>query len=133
MQHGASILVVDDDADCREVVAMLLEGEGHAVATVPDGAEALRTLEEEPAPDLVVLDLMMPRINGAEVLSAMRADGRLRDVPVVLVSAAPPTLYEALRRDPLVRVAPKPIEVDAFLAAIASLLPRTARTTVTGM
>jgi two-component system response regulator ResD len=70
----ASVLVVDDEPTIAEVVARYLERAGYDSATAGDGAEALR-LAAERAPDLVVLDLMLPGIDGLEVLRRLRADG----------------------------------------------------------
>ncbi len=82
----ARILVVDDEPDIRLVVESLLISRGHLVTTAVDGTTALRTLAGE-AFDLVVLDIMMPGLSGIEVLDAIRADRRLRDLPVLMLSA----------------------------------------------
>lgn len=81
------ILVVDDDPSVRDLVSLQLELEGHEVTTASDGAEALALIEAEPAPELVVLDVMMPQLNGWDVLERLRADERHRRLPVVLVTA----------------------------------------------
>jgi two-component system phosphate regulon response regulator OmpR len=83
----ARILVVDDEADIRFVVESLLVSRGHWVATAVDGPAALGRLAGEQF-DLVVLDVMMPGTSGLEVLQTIRADGRLRTLPVLMLSAA---------------------------------------------
>jgi CheY-like chemotaxis protein len=87
---AASILVVDDDPDIRDVLRMTLdmalEERAHHVATAADGKEALEILQTC-TPCLVLLDLMMPVMSGAELLAVMRSDNRLRRVPVIIVSA----------------------------------------------
>lgn len=81
------ILVVDDDPSVRDLVSLQLELEGHEVATAVDGVAALELIESAPVPDLLVLDVMMPRLNGWDVLERLRADERHRRLPVVLVTA----------------------------------------------
>ncbi|MFL6079903.1 MAG: response regulator transcription factor [Ornithinibacter sp.] len=79
----ARVLVVDDDVTVREVVVSYLRAAGHEVVEAADGAEALRAMRSDPA-DLVVLDLMMPGIDGLEVCRRLRASG---DVPIVMLTA----------------------------------------------
>ena len=81
------ILVVDDDPSVRHLVSLQLELEGHEVTTAVDGAAALALIESQDAPQLVVLDVMMPGLNGWDVLERLRADERHRRLPVVLVTA----------------------------------------------
>ena len=80
------ILVVDDEPDARELLAMLLELEGHSVKTAQDGLEALDVLRDGLRPSLILLDVMMPRLSGFGVLSCVRQMPGLAKVPVVLVS-----------------------------------------------
>jgi CheY-like chemotaxis protein len=83
--HG-HILVVDDDPDAREVLRRTLEKGGWPVAEAANGREALGALERS-TPALVLLDLMMPEVDGFQVLEAMRRDERWREIPVVVVTA----------------------------------------------
>src|SRR5947199_3712817 len=80
---GAPILVVDDDPKILQLVRMYLEREGFAVITVADGLAAVAAIRER-GPRLVVLDLMLPTLDGFEVLSAARAES---DVAVLMLSA----------------------------------------------
>jgi len=80
-----TVLVVDDEPTISEVVARYLERAGYTTATAGDGVEALR-LAGECDPDLVVLDLMLPELNGFEVLRRLQADGEER-TPVILLTA----------------------------------------------
>jgi DNA-binding response OmpR family regulator len=82
----ATILVVDDDASVRELVTLVLEYEGHEVRVAEDGHAALRSIEEE-RPDCVILDLMMPRLNGHEVLEQVRAADGGPDLPIIMLTA----------------------------------------------
>ena len=81
-----NILVVDDEIDVVEVVEMLLELEGYKVLKAYDGKEALEAVEKE-IPDLVILDIMMPEIDGVEVCRRFRANEKLNNVPIVMFSA----------------------------------------------
>ena len=80
------VLVADDDRDILSLVAFRLERSGYRVVQATDGQEAL-DLAREHAPDLAVLDLMMPRLTGLEVTRALRDDERTREVPVILLTA----------------------------------------------
>lgn len=80
------VLVVDDDALNRMIVSAAVAGLGLEVETAEGGREALQRLAQAPPVDLVLLDLMMPDLDGFGVLSALAQDGRLRELPVVVVS-----------------------------------------------
>lgn len=83
------LLVVEDDDDVRETVAYILSGEGHDVLEARNGVDALEVLRKaEPLPDVILLDLMMPVMDGAGFRAEQRRDPRIRDIPVVLVSAS---------------------------------------------
>ena len=79
----AKILVVDDEPNIREVVSLYLRRDGHSVITAADGEEALR-LYRQSQPDLVVLDIMLPKVSGLEVCRRIQSDER---VPVVMLTA----------------------------------------------
>jgi CheY-like chemotaxis protein len=78
-------LVVDDSSVIRELIAVNLELEGFAVTTAGDGEEAVR-LAGELCPDVITLDVMMPRLNGFEAVELLRADQRTAAIPVVMVT-----------------------------------------------
>lgn len=84
----ARVLVVDDDADIRRLVRISLELDGHEVTEAADGVEALRAVDPVP-PDVMVLDVTMPRLDGWEVLVRLRAGGAAgaAAVPVILLTA----------------------------------------------
>jgi adenylate cyclase len=84
--EGASILVVDDDAVIRSMLARSLELEGHVVTSARDGREALELLRDEEF-DVVLLDVLMPDMDGYEVLRQIKADPKLRRLPVIMVTA----------------------------------------------
>jgi len=84
--HVPVLLIADDDEDILTLVQLRLSRSGYEVVVARDGEEALR-LAREKQPDLAVLDWMMPKASGLEVLRAIRADAELRDIPVVLLTA----------------------------------------------
>lgn len=81
------MLVVDDDEAERTALASVLRADGFDVALAEDGERALLALEQGALPALVVLDLMMPRVSGWQVLQAMERTARLADIPVIVVTA----------------------------------------------
>ena len=81
-----NILIVDDDPDLVALARRWLAREGHVVDHVGTGPAALEALALDPLPDLVLLDVMLPRIDGFAVLKKIRADARMARVPVVIVS-----------------------------------------------
>ena len=83
--YGARVIVADDNSDMRAYVRELLESR-YQVETVADGKEALESARRAP-PDLIVSDVMMPRMDGFALLQALRADPQLRDIPTILLSA----------------------------------------------
>ena len=82
-----TVLVVDDDEDIRAAMAEVLEILGYSVAVASDGQEAFELLEVGLDPNAIVLDMMMPRMDGWAFLSRIRTDPKFRDLPVVVASA----------------------------------------------
>jgi two-component system, OmpR family, response regulator MtrA len=82
----AKIVVADDDSDIRELVAFKLRQAGHDIVAVADGAAAVEACQLN-APDLVMLDVMMPGMSGIDACRALRANASLADVPVILLTA----------------------------------------------
>jgi CheY-like chemotaxis protein len=114
----AEILVVDDDVDTREMFRQTLELDGYRVALAANGHEALERLRCGLSPALVLLDIMMPVMNGAEMLTELRRDPRFTRTPVVLISAFGPIAESlaALAQSYL----PKPVDLER----LAELLRR---------
>jgi CheY-like chemotaxis protein len=81
------ILIVEDDADLREMMAQLLTLEGFRASTVANGREALEYLSQGDKPDVILLDLMMPVMDGWEFRRQQQADSSLNKVPVIVLSA----------------------------------------------
>ena len=80
------ILVADDDKEIVELLSIYIHNEGYEVVKAYDGKEALAAVEKE-IPDLVILDIMMPEIDGVEVCRRFRANEKLNNVPIVMFSA----------------------------------------------
>jgi DNA-binding response OmpR family regulator len=85
-EEAPVVLVADDDPDLRGLVVYRLERAGYRVLEAENGEEALRLAREE-RPDIAVLDVMMPRLTGVDVLRALRADDETRDTRVILLTA----------------------------------------------
>ena len=111
-----SVLVVDDDADIREVMQLMLEHHGYAVQVATDGAEALARLHAGPRPSLILLDLMMPGMNGLEFRAEQLRDPELAEVPVVALTGASNVASEAEAAGLV--VVRKPVGIAQLLAAI---------------
>lgn len=110
----ASIIVVDDEPTLRSLLTDVFGDAGYRVRQAADGLEALAIAEQEP-PDLVVSDVAMPNLDGADLATRMRARG----VPVVLLSA----VYDVVDL-PGVAFVPKPFELEELFDVVASLLTR---------
>lgn len=82
------VLVVDDDEKIRKMLTFLLTAKGYAVDSAPDGKKALAFMETH-RPNLVILDLMMPFMDGFEVCETLRSKGALEKIPVIVLSAYP--------------------------------------------
>jgi two-component system response regulator VicR len=80
------IMVVDDEPDLVEVVKLILESDGYQVVTAGGGEEALDRIEKE-KPDLVLLDIIMPRMDGWEVFSRIKSNPKTHEVPVIMLTA----------------------------------------------
>jgi two-component system chemotaxis response regulator CheY len=107
------VLIVDDDPDLLEVTSFVIESEGMAVATAKNGEEALTFLSAGRLPGLVLLDLMMPVMNGWEFLDEVAKDPSLKVIPVVVLTAA-----ERAQLPGVVEVLCKPMDLKALLRVV---------------
>ncbi len=116
------VLVVDDDPPSVKMISFLLREEGYSVLTAADGEEALRLVQEE-RPDLIILDVMMPKVDGLEVCRRLRR--QMVDVPIIILSAKGETsdrvLGLELGADDYL---PKPFEPVELLARVKAVLRR---------
>jgi signal transduction histidine kinase len=114
-----SILVVEDDFDIRETLSALLEDRGYTVSTCANGLEALAHLRSARSTDIVLLDLMMPVMDGWQFRVAQKRDPALAQIPVIAISANGTPKAAAIDADAYLQ---KPIDIDALLAAIERTL-----------
>lgn len=112
-----TILLVEDDYDVREALADTLKDEGYEIHCAADGVEALDYLRGGGRPGLILLDLMMPRMNGSEFRLAQKRDPALSQVPVVLLSADARMREKAVALDAAGALR-KPIDLPALLTLI---------------
>jgi len=121
------VLVVDDDPDLVETVGMMLESKGCEVGRADDGVEAEESIKTR-RPDLIVLDVMMPRKDGYVLCAELKADAKTRDIPVVLLTAVgeavPTTRYS--HADGMTTEAddyvPKPIDTEGLWRVVSALM-----------
>src|SRR6266699_879117 len=85
-EPAAKILVADDDQSLVRTLTWILKENGYDVVTAPGGEGLIGKLEEE-RPNLLLLDIMMPKVDGLQLLAKMKADDRFRDVPVLMISS----------------------------------------------
>ena len=112
---GGPVLVVEDDAAIRESVCLILEDEGFPTVSAANGKEALATLRRlEPPPRLILLDLMMPIMNGWEFYELISRDKTVSAIPVVVMSAQETDVYAGSLR--LLR---KPLALDQLLSTVS--------------
>jgi CheY-like chemotaxis protein len=121
------ILVVDDDPDLVETVAMMLESKGCEVGMAYDGIEGEESIKQR-RPDLVILDIMMPRKDGYVLCGELKTNPATRDIPVILLTAVgeavPSTRYShadgmATEADDYI---PKPVDTEGLWEAVKNLL-----------
>ena len=113
-----SILVVEDDRSLREMYRAALRSAGYEVGAVEDGTDALRRLEHW-SPDVIVLDLALPQMNGRDLRHELRARPETRQIPIVVVSG---TDTSDLKPGDVAAILQKPIDPDALIDAIAGAL-----------
>lgn len=123
MKPDKLVLVVDDDPDIREAVAELLNDEGFPTVTASNGLQALDLLKSGLRPGLILLDLMMPIMDGLQFRTVQQASPELREVPVVIFSAHN-NLREAEQAIRPAATLKKPIGIDALMEVVGRVLPQ---------
>ena len=118
-------LVVDDDDDYREAIVTTLEEAGYRAVGVASGEKALDAIHDEPF--LVLADLRMPRMNGAELFTAMQAKLGPRMPPVVFLTGASPSTIENIAAP----ILSKPVDADRLLSVVSGHCPRDGRSDLT--
>ncbi len=116
-----SVLVVDDEPMIRDLIREAL-GDRYRIVEASSGEEALRLLESS-RPDLMILDIMMPGIDGYTVVAKVRGDPRTKDVPILILSARTGEIYEKIsERFGAVDHIGKPMDVKSFVEKIDSIM-----------
>jgi CheY-like chemotaxis protein len=117
----AIILIVEDEFAIADLLEIVLTDEGHTVLMAANGREALNRLAEGHIPDLVMSDFMMPVLDGAGMVQAMREDERLRLIPLILMSSMLESQVRARIHGeyPFIR---KPFEFDVLIRMVADVL-----------
>jgi len=120
---GKKILVVDDELDVQSILSFRLEINGYSVIVASDGEEGLEKIKNE-NPDLVLLDLMLPKMNGFEICRMVKFDDRLKGLPIIILSALD---KEEDKKKALDSGADayflKPFDLEGLLTKIKLLLP----------
>ena len=109
------VLIVEDDADLREMMAQLLALEGYQTAAVANGREALEYLQQENVPNLILLDLMMPVMDGWEFRRHQQANPALAAVPVIVLSALDQSRTAGVNAEAILK---KPLDFDRLLELV---------------
>jgi CheY-like chemotaxis protein len=120
-----TVLVVDDDLDLREIVADVLTHAGYETLCAEHGSAALEVLRREDAPDVILLDMMMPVMNGLSFAKEMRKDARIADIPIVTFSAQ----ADHERAAQTIRAAAslkKPVKMKELLSVLGDVIRRSA-------
>jgi CheY-like chemotaxis protein len=125
MAREQRILVVDDDEDILALLCLVLETEGYRPIPARDGLDALEILHEREPPSLILLDIMMPRMNGEELVYALKASSRLSAIPVVVMSGDNKAREKtrACRADGCLV---KPVDLDMLLRTVRQFTSQTA-------
>ena len=117
-----TVLVVDDEALIAMALEAALEDAGYRVATAANGRQGLERLAEAPRPEIVLLDMMMPVMNGPAMLAAMAADPALRGIPAIVLSSLPEEAIRARVGQGVAAILLKPCTAEQVLDAIARVL-----------
>lgn len=117
MSSQHHILIVEDDFDIRDTLSQILADEGYRVSTAANGREALDLLATGALPSIILLDLMMPVMNGWQFRAAQRQDARLSGIPVVVISADAGVFQRADVLD-AAAILKKPVQLDELLEKV---------------
>lgn len=121
LQSKATVLVVEDNADAREIFALTLSTNGYQVIEAENGAEGLERLKEFVDVDVILTDLRMPIMDGFEMAAAIKASPALRHIPIVVLTATPLADKAAMLRQ-FAALLLKPCSMDELLRTIATAL-----------
>jgi CheY-like chemotaxis protein len=120
MSH--EILIVEDDSALREALAQVLSDEGYELFSARDGLEAVNCLKKGNRPDVILLDLSMPVVNGWEFRMFQKRDPELAAIPVILITAGGYTREEVAWLEPAALI-PKPVDLTVLLSVVQRFSP----------
>lgn len=115
MTAPGRVLLVEDDPAIRGLLSLTIEGEGYHVQSAGDGLEALDKVRHE-RPDVIILDLVMPSMDGWTLIDALAGDARTRDIPIIAVSAA--HRYTRVGERSVKAFLSKPFDVDTLVTVL---------------
>ena len=116
------ILIVDDEADIIEILQFVLEAQGYECITAMDGEEGLK-LAKELLPDLIILDVMMPKINGYKISRLLKYDAKYKNIPILMITARSQEEDKNIGEETGVdEYITKPFKVDYVLEKVKSYL-----------
>jgi two-component system phosphate regulon response regulator PhoB len=122
-EAGNYVLVVDDDSDLRESLEIMLQLSGYQVASVSDASQALSWLQSSSLhPSVILLDFMMPGMNGVEFSMQLTSDTALAEIPIVFITGAEAALDKAMTA-PSARVLGKPFDLQELLTVVREFCP----------
>ncbi|KAB2960321.1 MAG: response regulator [Candidatus Methylomirabilis oxygeniifera] len=121
---SAAILIVEDHALSRELATAILETAGYTVLSAEDGV-GLPELVATERPDLIIMDLQLPHIDGVTLIRSLKAHGATRSIPIIVMTAyAQPELYAKAMEAGCAAYLPKPLDSRALLRTVADVLKR---------
>ena len=114
------ILIVEDNADSRNLLHFLFTSKGYVVNTASDGTEGLYLAKSE-KPDIIITDLTMPNLDGIEMIKQTRLEPEIRDIPIIVYTAYGSELLESAMQTGATRAFSKPFDLDSLISFIDSL------------
>ena len=121
MAVSTKVLLVEDHTDTREMIAMLLDMEGYAVATAEDGQQGI-TQASLQQPDIIVTDINMPKLNGIDMIRILRNRPEFGSVPILVMTAYGNSIARDALTSGATRALTKPVDYDSLVGAIKDLL-----------
>jgi CheY-like chemotaxis protein len=121
MSDPATVLIVEDEFAIADLLEMALTDEGYRVVTAANGRQGLERLAGGPPPDLVISDFMMPVLDGAGFVQAMRQSEGQRELPIIIMSSMPEANVQA-RIDSYAAFVRKPFQIAALMRLVATIL-----------
>ena len=120
----ARVMIIEDEPTIAMVLEIVLGEEGHEVIKAPNGKIGLALLEQQPLPEIVLLDLFMPGIGGKAVVNTMLADDSLCKIPVVIITGALHSTENLPPSDGYRAIISKPFDLQKVVSTVASLIPQ---------